>query len=113
MDALRLDAIHGVMDFGSVAHLARAHAEGFVYSGRYSPYRRRRHGNSSRHIAARQLVVFAQNHDQVGNRMRAERLSVLVSFEALKLAAGGVFLSPFLPLLFIGEDYGETTPFLY
>ena len=100
-------------DFGSVDHLARAYTEGFVYSGRYSPYRRRRHGNSSRHTAARQLVVFAQNHDQVGNRMRAERLSVLVSFEALKLAAGVVLLSPFLPLLFMGEEYGETTPFLY
>ena len=100
-------------DFGSVDHLARAHAEGFVYSGRYSPYRRRRHGNSSRHAAARQLVVFSQNHDQVGNRMHAERLSVLVSFEALKLAAGIVLLSPFLPLLFMGEEYGETAPFLY
>jgi maltooligosyltrehalose trehalohydrolase len=100
-------------DFGSVGHLARAYAEGFVYSGRYSPYRRRRHGNSSLHTAARQLVVFAQNHDQVGNRMRGERLSVLASFEALKLAAGVVLLSPFLPLLFMGEEYGETAPFLY
>lgn len=100
-------------DFGSVDHLARAYAEGFVYAGRYSSYRNRRHGNSSRHAAARQLVVFSQNHDQVGNRMRAERLSVLVSFEALKLAAGVVLLSPFLPLLFMGEEYGETAPFLY
>jgi maltooligosyltrehalose trehalohydrolase len=100
-------------DFGSVDHLARAYAEGFVYSGWFSPYRRRRHGNSSRHIAARQMVVFAQNHDQVGNRIRGERLSVLASYEALKLAAGVVLLSPFLPLLFMGEEYGETAPFLY
>ncbi len=100
-------------DFGSVGDLAEAYSEGFVYSGRYSPYRRRRHGNSSRHIAAKQLVVFSQNHDQVGNRMRAERLSALVSFEALKLAAGVVLLSPYIPLLFMGEEYGETAPFLY
>jgi maltooligosyltrehalose trehalohydrolase len=100
-------------DFGSLEHLARAYSEGFVYAGRYSRYRGRRHGNSSRHIAARQLVVFSQNHDQVGNRMHAERLARLVSFEALKLAAGTVLLSPFLPLLFMGEEYGETAPFLY
>jgi maltooligosyltrehalose trehalohydrolase len=59
------------------------------------------------------LVVFAQNHDQVGNRMLGERLSALISFEKLKLAAGIVLLSPFLPLLFMGEEYGETAPFLY
>jgi maltooligosyltrehalose trehalohydrolase len=100
-------------DFGSLDHLARAYAEGFVYSGRYSRYRCRRHGNSSRHIAAHQFVVFSQNHDQVGNRMHAERLASLVSFETLKLAAGAVLLSPFLPLLFMGEEYGETAPFFY
>ena len=100
-------------DFGSLEHLARAYSEGFVYSGRYSAYRGRRHGNSSRHVEARQLVVFSQNHDQVGNRMRAERLPSLVSFEAQKLAAGVVLLSPYVPLLFMGEEYGETAPFLY
>ena len=100
-------------DFGSLDHLARAYSDGFVYSGRYSRYRNRRHGNSSRHMAARQLVVFSQNHDQVGNRMHAERLASLVSFESLKLAAGAVLLSPFLPLLFMGEEYGETAPFFY
>ncbi|RPJ20679.1 MAG: DUF3459 domain-containing protein, partial [Planctomycetaceae bacterium] len=100
-------------DFGEVEHLAKAFREGFVYSGEYSRYRRRRHGNSSRHIPAEQLVVFAQNHDQVGNRMRGERLSQLVSFEAQKLAAGAVILSPFIPLLFMGEEYGEDAPFQY
>ncbi len=100
-------------DFGSLEHLARAYSEGFVYSGHYSAYRSRRHGNSCRHAAAGQLVVFSQNHDQVGNRMHAERLAGLVSFESLKLAAGVVLLSPFLPLLFMGEEYGETAPFLY
>jgi maltooligosyltrehalose trehalohydrolase len=100
-------------DFDRVGDLATAYREGFVYSGRYSAYRRRRHGNSSRHLAGRQFVVFAQNHDQVGNRLLGDRLSRLVSFEALKLSAAAVLLSPFVPLLFMGEEYGESAPFLY
>lgn len=100
-------------DFGSVAQLARAFSEGFVFSGQESKYRARRHGNSSRSLSADKFVVFAQNHDQVGNRRLGERLSSLVSLEALKVAAGLVLLSPFLPLLFMGEEYGETAPFLY
>ena len=100
-------------DFGTVGHLAKALREGYVYSGQYSAFRQRRHGNSSRAVAADQLVVCAQNHDQVGNRMLGERLSQLVSFEGLKLAAGVVLLSPFIPLLFMGEEYGEPAPFPY
>jgi len=100
-------------DFGGIGHMARAFADGFVYSGQHSAYRMRRHGNRSSHLPAGKFVVFAQNHDQVGNRMRGERLSRLVSFESLKLAAGAVLLSPFLPLLFMGEEYGEEAPFLY
>lgn len=100
-------------DFGRIKHLARAFREGFVYSGQYSPYRRRRHGSPSRDIPAQRFVVFAQNHDQVGNRLLGERLSKLVSFESLKLAAGVVILSPFIPLIFMGEEYGETSPFQY
>lgn len=100
-------------DFGKTHQLAQAWNEGFVYSGQYSVYRKRRHGNSSRSLPAKRFVVCAQNHDQVGNRMLGERLSQLVSFEALKLAAGVILLSPFLPLLFMGEEYGETAPFLY
>jgi len=101
------------MDFGGLRHLEKAFKEGFVYSGQYSAYRRRRHGNSSRHVPARKFVVFSQNHDQVGNRLFGDRLSTLVSFEALKLAAGMVVLSPYTPLLFMGEDWGERTPFQY
>ena len=100
-------------DFGRLEQLARAYRQGYVYAGEYSPHRRRRHGNSPRLLRGDQLVVFAQNHDQTGNRARGERLSALVSFDALKLAAGVVLLSPFLPLLFMGEEYGETRPFLY
>jgi maltooligosyltrehalose trehalohydrolase len=100
-------------DFGRLQDLAKAFAEGFVYSGGYSPARRRRHGNTSKDLAAPQFVVFAQNHDQVGNRLKGDRLSALVSFEGLKLAAAVVLLSPFIPLLFMGEEYGETAPFPY
>jgi maltooligosyltrehalose trehalohydrolase len=100
-------------DFGGIGQLAKAFTEGYVYTGEYSKFRKRRHGNSPREIAARQLVVFTQNHDQVGNRMLGERLSQLVSFEGLKLCAGLLVLSPFLPLIFMGEEYGENAPFLY
>ena len=100
-------------DFGQLQHLVKALQQGFVYSGQYSSYRQRRHGVSSRNISADKFVVFAQNHDQVGNRMKGDRLSQLVPFEALKLAAGIVLLSPFIPLLFMGEEYGEKAPFPY
>lgn len=100
-------------DFGRLGQLAKAFREGFVYSGEYSVYRRRRHGSSSRGVQPQRLVVFAQNHDQVGNRLAGERLGRMVPFEALKTAAGAVILSPFTPLLFMGEEYGETAPFQY
>lgn len=99
--------------FGSVAQLVKSFREGFVYSGEYSSYRKRRHGNSSAERPAHQFVVCSQNHDQVGNRMLGERLSHVVAFEAAKLAAATVILSPFVPLLFMGEEYGEPSPFLY
>ena len=100
-------------DFGRVEDLKAALAKGFVYDGRYSSFRKRPHGNSSREIAATRLVVFSQNHDQVGNRLLGERLSGLIPLEGLKLAAGLVLLSPYLPLLFMGEEYGEPAPFPY
>ncbi|OGW47151.1 MAG: malto-oligosyltrehalose trehalohydrolase [Nitrospirae bacterium RBG_13_41_22] len=101
------------IDFGRIEHLAKSVREGFVYSGQYSEYRKRNYGNSSENIPASQLIVFSQNHDQVGNRTLGDRLSTLVSFEASKLAAGAVLLSPYIPLLFMGEEYGEDNPFLY
>lgn len=100
-------------DFGAVADLAASLRDGYVYSGRYSRFRKRRHGNSSRGQPADRFVVFSQNHDQVGNRMPGGRLGALVPFEALKLAAGAVILSPYIPLLFMGEEYGEPAPFQY
>jgi len=101
------------IDFGRAKHLVKALREGFVYSWQYSAYRKRRHGSSSKDRPAHQFIAFSQNHDQVGNRMLGERLAKLVSFETLKLAAGAVLLSPYIPLLFMGEEYGEESPFLY
>jgi maltooligosyltrehalose trehalohydrolase len=100
-------------DFEGIGPLASTLRDGWYYKGQYSHYRQRHHGNSPRGIAASQVVVCNQNHDQVGNRAAGERLSSLVNFEALKLAAGITLLSPFVPLLFMGEEYGETAPFQY
>jgi maltooligosyltrehalose trehalohydrolase len=100
-------------DFGDLDQMSKAIEEGFVFSGQYSSFRRRRHGGPSARLLSSKFIVFSQNHDQVGNRMRGERLSTLATFEALKLAAGVVLLSPHIPLLFMGEEYGEEAPFLY
>jgi maltooligosyltrehalose trehalohydrolase len=100
-------------DFGQLKDLAHAIRDGLVYSGQYSSHRRRRHGNSFKQCSPEQLVVCAQNHDQIGNRAQGDRLSSLVSFEALKVANATVLLSPYIPLVFMGEEYGETAPFLY
>lgn len=100
-------------DYDGLKHLATALQDGFVYSGQYSRYHRRRHGNSSTSCAPSRFIVFSQNHDQIGNRAFGDRLSTQVPFEALKVAAAAVLLSPNIPLLFMGEESGETVPFLY
>ncbi len=96
-------------DFGRVADLAKAFRTGFVYDGQYSRHARRRRGAPADGIRPSQLVVCAQNHDQVGNRAFGDRLPV----EARPLAALCVLLSPFTPLLFMGEESGETRPFQF
>jgi maltooligosyltrehalose trehalohydrolase len=100
-------------DFGNMNQLGKALREGFVYSSQYSSFRKKRHGSSSKHLPPNKFVIFSQNHDQIGNTMKGDRLSTLVPFEALKLAAGIVLLSPNIPLLFMGEEYGEQAPFQY
>jgi maltooligosyltrehalose trehalohydrolase len=100
-------------DFGDIHHLAETIRNGWYYSGQYSRYRQRKFGNTSAPAERSRFVVCNQNHDQVGNRALGERLSRLVSFESLKLAAGITVLSCFVPLLFMGEEYGETASFLY
>ncbi|PIQ82268.1 MAG: malto-oligosyltrehalose trehalohydrolase [Candidatus Omnitrophica bacterium CG11_big_fil_rev_8_21_14_0_20_64_10] len=100
-------------DFGKVSHLERAIREGFVITGQYSAYRKKQHGASSRETPAHQFVVFDQNHDVVGNRWMGDRLGHTVSLERKKLSLGVVLLAPYIPMLFMGEEYGEKRPFHY
>ena len=100
-------------DFGSIEQLAKAYKEGFVHSGDYVKFRKRKHGRSSKEISGSKFVAFNLNHDQVGNRVRGERLCVLVDVERLKIAAAALLLSPYVPLLFMGEEYADRSPFYY
>jgi len=100
-------------DYDGAAAVAKALQDRFVLDGSYSPFRRRHHGAPAGDVPEDRFVVAVQTHDQVGNRARGERLSALVSFPALKLAAAAMLVSPYVPLLFMGEEYGETRPFLY
>ncbi len=111
--ALTSEQIAYYADYGRVEDLARAINDGFVLQGEYSEYRRRRHGAPSGALDPERFVVFAQNHDQIGNRPRGERQSALVPRDAQRLAAGVVLLSPGIPLLFMGDEYAETAPFAY
>jgi maltooligosyltrehalose trehalohydrolase len=100
-------------DFGTVEDLATAYREAFAFAGRYSRFRDRRFGRSAAGLPGQRFVVFAQNHDQVGNRAFGERLSTLVDVDRQRVAAAALLCAPFLPLLFMGEEYGETNPFPY
>jgi maltooligosyltrehalose trehalohydrolase len=100
-------------DYGRLEQLAKAYTEGFVFSGEYSSFRHRRHGASSAGIPGDRFVVFSQNHDLPGNRPDGARLSALVDFDKLKLAAAALLLAPYLPMLFMGEDYAEDAPFYF
>ncbi len=105
---------HGYyQDFGALEQLAKAYGQGFVYDGQYSRYRGRPHGTPTADIPPERFVVCLQNHDQVGNRAQGERLASLVDFAQLKLAAAALLISPYVPLLFMGEEYGEKAPFLF
>ena len=100
-------------DFGDLGQLARSMSQGFVYQGQFSRYRSRRHGAASTGIEPERFVLFAQNHDHVGNRPQGDRLASIVGAGALRLAAAVLLLSPGVPLLFMGEEYGEIAPFAY
>jgi maltooligosyltrehalose trehalohydrolase len=100
-------------DFEGLADIARALREGYVYQGQYAPSRQRGHGRPPEGIAPAQLVLCTQNHDQVGNRARGERLSQLLPVLQLKAAAALLLLAPNVPLLFQGEEWGASSPFQY
>jgi maltooligosyltrehalose trehalohydrolase len=100
-------------DFEPITSLAKSFEDAYVYDGQYSDHRKRKFGVSAKGRPGEQFVVFSQNHDHVGNRMLGERTSQLVSLEMQKLLAGAVFVSPYLPMLFMGEEYSEPNPFMY
>jgi maltooligosyltrehalose trehalohydrolase len=101
-------------DFGRLADLARAIEAGFAYDGRYSAHRRRRHGAPAEDRAGEQFVVSVQNHDQIANAYWGDRLASVVPLEGQKLAAALLLCgAPNVPMLFMGQEWGETAPFLY
>jgi maltooligosyltrehalose trehalohydrolase len=99
--------------FGTISDFARVFERGYFFIGQHSRYRGRRYGLAPNTSEGRKFVVYAQNHDQVGNRMIGDRLSMLVPHDKLRLAAAAVVLAPFIPMLFMGEEYGEKVPFQY
>ena len=100
-------------DFGKMDYLAKAFKQAFIYDGMYSPFRKRTVGNDPQGMAPSNFVICIQNHDQVGNRLMGERLAELVSFEKQKLAAATILSAPFVPMLFMGEEFGEKNRFQY
>jgi maltooligosyltrehalose trehalohydrolase len=100
-------------DFGPLPLLAKALRQAWVYDGTFSPHRDRVHGRPVTGLSGGQFVVSAQNHDQVGNRAAGERLGALVSDGRLRVAAALLLTSPFVPMLFQGEEWGASTPFQY
>jgi maltooligosyltrehalose trehalohydrolase len=115
-------AVYGYLTGANQAYLAgfdrlepiqKAITEGFVHDGGYSAFRRRRFGSSSRDQPGQRFVAFLQNHDQVANTSQGSRLSRLISLDQCKLAVSLLLCSPYLPLLFMGEEFAETAPFQF
>ena len=100
-------------DFVGLPDIERAMRDIYVYGGRYSAYRDRRHGRSPEGLEPGQFIGFSQNHDQVGNRAAGERLAHLAGNEAARVAAALILAGPFVPLLFQGEEWAASTPFQY
>jgi maltooligosyltrehalose trehalohydrolase len=126
MDAQWIDEFHHALrvtsgqersgyysDFSGIEHLAKSYKDAYVYDGQYSPHRNKFFGIRADEAEGRQFIVFSQNHDQVGNRMLGERTSELVSFDMQKLLAGAVLAAPYLPMLFMGEEWSEPHRFQY
>jgi maltooligosyltrehalose trehalohydrolase len=100
-------------DFGSFDQLVKCLTTVFVYDGIYSKYRHRRHGRPVSGLSTHHFVGFIQNHDQVGNRATGDRLEQIIGFDKAKVAAGIVLTSPFIPMIFQGEEFAASTPFQY
>jgi maltooligosyltrehalose trehalohydrolase len=115
-------AVHAVLtgekqgyyqDFGSINDIARALTRVFVYDGRFSEFRRKHHGRPVYNICRHKFLAYIQTHDQVGNRALGERLNHLTSPDLAKAGAALMLLSPFVPMLFQGQEWAASSPFLY
>jgi maltooligosyltrehalose trehalohydrolase len=100
-------------DFGTLEQMAKAYTHNYVYTGDFSQNRNRHHGDDPSDCPPTRFVVFNQNHDQVGNRLLGDRLCHNISHEGGKLVAAATLLSPSVPLIFMGEEYGESACFQY
>lgn len=126
MDAQWIDEFHHALrvsvgeqpsgyysDFNGPAHLAKSYRDAYVYDGQFSPHRKKFFGKPATAHEGSSFIVFAQNHDQVGNRALGERSSMLYPAHVQRLMAAAYILGPYIPMLFMGEEWGETNPFLY
>ncbi|PRD57186.1 malto-oligosyltrehalose trehalohydrolase [Sphingobacterium gobiense] len=100
-------------EFNGVEHLAKAYEQAYVFTGQYSTHRHKFFGSSANGIPGEKFIVFSQNHDQVGNRMLGERSSMLFTPDLQRLMALAIMVSPFIPLLFMGEEWASQKPFYY
>ncbi|MBA3753885.1 MAG: malto-oligosyltrehalose trehalohydrolase [Nitrospira sp.] len=100
-------------DYGEAEQLRKVMQDTFVLDGCYSNHRERRHGAPTAGLPGDRFVGCIQNHDQIGNRAAGERLGALISPPAQRLAATLLLMAPHLPLLFMGEEYGEEHPFQF
>ena len=100
-------------DFGTLAQLAKTLTNAFAYDGQYSAYRDRRHGRSAAGLPGHNFVGCLQNHDQVGNRAKGDRISHSVSDARVRIGAAVVILGPLIPMFFQGEEWAASTPFQY
>lgn len=126
MDAQWIDEFHHALrvavgeekkgyykEFNGLAHLAKAYSDAYVFDGGYSEHRHKFFGTKATGLDGDRFIVFSQNHDQIGNRMLGERSGVLFSAAKQRLMAAAVLLSPFTPMLFMGEEWGSKRPFQY
>lgn len=101
------------LDFKGAADLAVVLERGFLYGGRYSQSRDSSYGRADQDVEGGSLIAYLQNHDQVGNRALGERATQIMTPEAVRVGAALVLCSPFVPLLFQGEEWAASSPFLY
>lgn len=100
-------------DFGNIEQLAKAYTDGYVHSGEYVKFRKKKYGRSTAGLPGDRFIAFIQNHDQIGNSVDGSRLSKQINTSLLKVAAAAMLLSPYIPMLFMGEEYADDAPFNY